>query len=371
MSILAPPHRGSSSLLVLFRSLWGCEAHLPYRLAAGDKLRQFTILKEAGYGGIEASLLDLGRDAAERRDAVAAMRELDLKLIVGIYSSWTDYGEDWRDLHGSVADQLRTFESQLDEVKELRAEHDVLHRINAHSGSDGWSEQQAREFFATALSITRSTEKKGSSASALVSHETHRGRPLANPFLCYRLCRSLEDLRLTLDASHWFVVCERLLGGSLGGSFDWEEGGGRDQDGDDAAPADEAAMLRFLCERVDHIHARVGTPESPQLTRLPGGRGGGGGGGGGTTWEDSAVVAHEQLWKAAWAAQRRKWPQGRGGRVGGGGGGCDYFVTATPEYGPAPYTPMEAGTGEPLSDVWEVTNEAAGQLRELCCGDIK
>ena len=144
-------------------------------------------------------------------------------------------------------------------------------------------------------------------------------------------------------------------------------GGTQEQDGDDdAAPADEAAMLRFLCERVDHIHARVGTPESPQLARLPGG--GAEGGLRGTAWEDSAVVAHEQLWKAAWTAQRRKWP--RDSRGGGGGGGGNFFVTATPEYGPAPYTPMEAGTGEPLSDVWEVTNEAAGQLRELC-GDNK
>ena len=241
MSILAPPHRGSSSLLVLFRSLWGCEAHL--RTAWLLETSSASYYTEGPVRRGSKHRCSTSEDAAERRDAVAAMRELDLKLIVGIYSSWTDYGEDWSDLHGSVADQLRTFESQLDEVRELRAENDVLHRINAHSGSDGWSEQQAREFFATALSITRSTEKKGSSASAPVSHETHRGRPLANPFLCYRLCRSLEDLRLTLDASHWFVVCERLLGGSLGGSFDWEEGGGRDQDGDDAAPADEAAML--------------------------------------------------------------------------------------------------------------------------------
>ena len=33
---------------------------------------------------------------------------------------------------------------------------------------------------------------------------------------------------------------------------------------------------------------------------------------------------------------------------------CD--LTVTPEYGPSPYNPMYPG-GEPISDVWEVTND--------------
>ena len=96
-----------------------------------------------------------------------------------------------------------------------------------------------------------------------------------------------------------------------------------------------------MCERVDHIHARVGTAEAPQLTTVPPP-----GQTHATAWAAAAAAAHEELWQAVW----------RGSSKG--------VLTATPEYGPAPYTPM-AADGTPLSDVWQETANAAASLREL------
>jgi hypothetical protein len=253
---------------------------------------------------------------------VEAVREANMGLIVGAYTSWTDYDEeDWCDLHGDADNQLRRFEEQLREVQELNAD-DVLHRVNIHAGSDSWTEEQTREYFNRALPLC---------GELPISHETHRGRPLANPFLCHRLCQEFSDLRLTLDASHWFLICERLIGSAAAA--------------DSCGPNWESSILSLMCERVDHIHARIGTPESPQLGAMPPTVSKGG-----TAWELEAAAAHEDLWVQVWRS-----------RAADG----DSIVTATPEYGPTPYTPMAVGTGEPLTDVWEVTNDARARLEQL------
>ena len=62
---------------------------------------------------------------------------------------------------------------------------------------------------------------------------------------------SSSQLRLTLDASHWFLVCERLLGNML------IPGGGGERT-NKRMEGYEETVLRLLCSRVDHIHARIG-----------------------------------------------------------------------------------------------------------------
>ena len=385
--------------LALFRSLWGCNAHAPFR-ACRSAAERMLLLRGAGYDGVEASLADLGACTAERRDSVAALRGAGLELIVGVYASWGDYDDapgGWSDLHGGAAAQLERFEAQLCEVAALgAAEGRVLRHVNAHSGSDAWSEDEAQRYFERALPLgeafsataataaaaaasagaagaaeevagsapppqqqqhqqqqqpqqqqqqqqqQRSSVQLPAPASPSVSHETHRGRPLANPFVCHRLCAAFPALRLTLDASHWFLVCERLLGGHGGGGAAAAAAAAAEGGGSAAAGCWEREVLLAMCERVDHIHARVGTPEAPQLTEVPpAGRAHA------TAWDAAAAAAHEELWEAVW--------RGSGRRV----------LTATPEYGPVPYTPMAAADGAPLSDVWQETENAAGRLREL------
>jgi len=134
-----------------------------------------------------------------------------------------------------------------------------------------------------------------------VSHETHRGRPLSNPFLTLRLLHALPSLRLTADISHWMVVCERLLGGREGG----REGRGVEEE-----------LLRTVARRTDHVHARVGNGQSAQVVMR-------GGGGGKEEDENEEGGEEEEVFERFWG-----WVQEaakEGGREG---------WTVTPEYGP-------------------------------------
>ena len=112
------------------------------------------------------------------------------------------------------------------------------------------------------------------------SFETHRGRPLGHAFQCQRILDAVPGLRLTADPSHWHVVHERFL---------------------DMNTRDERVLMNTVAGRVDHVHARVGNEERPQLA-LP--------------FNDVAVDWHVAFWRKCWAAGAR---------------------TACVEYGPAPY----------------------------------
>jgi hypothetical protein len=106
--------------------------------------------------------------------------------------------------------------------------------INSHSGSDHFSDAEAQSFFSVALSIEKEL-------GLIVSHETHRGRILSSPFTTQRLLQEFSSLKLTLDLSHWVLVCERQIS------------------------IDEPAM-QLAIKRTWHIHARVGTPQHAQVT---------------------------------------------------------------------------------------------------------
>ena len=92
------------------------------------------------------------------------------------------------------------------------------------------------------------------------------------------LIKKFPNLRLTLDLSHWNVVCERLV------------------------PLD---FLEPCWDRVDHIHARVGTHEFPQLSN--------------PTEDKQFLYYHEDAWKKVWKAQEKN----------------RAVSTLTPEYGPS------------------------------------
>ena len=143
--------------------------------------------------------------------------------------------------------------------------------INCHTGCDSFTESQAIECLEIVL-------EEGRKSTISISHETHRGRILGSPWVCLRMIEKFKDLRITLDISHWNVVSERLI---------------------------PLELLDPLFSRVDHIHARIGTHEAPQV---------------GNPRSESIkgfTEYHEQVWKAVWTSGNRK------------------VYTVTPEYGPA------------------------------------
>ena len=234
--------------LRVFASAWGNATHW------GSLRRLMDGLKFKGFAGLEASLADLGDDTAARRDVAAQARDRGLELIVGLYSHWTDYEGTWA--AADPAEHLDQLRRQVDACAAL----DPIH-INVHAGCDSWPEDVSTRFYEDAQSIV----------PANASFETHRGRPLGHAFQCQRILDAVPGLRLTADPSHWHVVHERFL----------------DMDA--------------VAGRVDHVHARVGNEERPQLA---------------APFDDAAADWHVAFWRRCWDAGAR---------------------TACVEYGPAPY----------------------------------
>jgi sugar phosphate isomerase/epimerase len=176
--------------------------------------------------------------------------------------------------------------------------------INCHSGRDFFSVEENKPFIdlTTALSKERGLR---------ILHETHRSRMLFAAPVARHFINNFPDLRLTFDVSHWCNVSESLL-------------------------TDQPQNLALALERVDHIHARIGHPEGPQVNdpRAP-------------EWQ-SAAEAHFAWWDTV---IRRKKEKGE-------------VMTILTEFGPPDYMPTLPYTREPLADQWAINVYMQQTLRK-------
>lgn len=241
-------------------------------------------IRQSGYDGAE---LWYPSDPAERKEVFSAFQQQGLKMGFLIGS-----GE-------------RNFEKHLDQFRsslEGAASQKPVY-INCHSGRDHFPFEQNAKF----IDLTTEVSK---SSGVPVYHETHRSRILYAAPVARQFIERLPDLRITFDVSHWCNVHESLL---------------RDQ---------EETLAKTL-ERVDHIHARIGHPEGPQVNdpRAP-------------EWKD-AVEAHFAWWDTVVA---RKKKEGR-------------LVTFLTEFGPADYMPSLPYTRQPVADQWAINKHMLDTLR--------
>jgi len=166
--------------------------------------------------------------------------------------------------------------------------------INCHSGRDFFSYDENKQFI-------DHTTQLGKKSGILICHETHRSRMLFAAPVAKQFIEKNKDLKITFDVSHWCNVSESLL---------------QDQE--------ENVMLAL--ERAEHIHARIGHPEGPQVNdpRAP-------------EWE-AAVKAHFAWWDRI---VERKKKQGS-------------MITFLTEFGPPDYMPTTPYTRQPLADQWAI-----------------
>jgi sugar phosphate isomerase/epimerase len=166
--------------------------------------------------------------------------------------------------------------------------------INCHTGRDYFSFEQGKTFLEHTIELSKSTGIK-------ICNETHRSRLLYSAPVARHYMESLPELRVTFDVSHWCNVHESLL-------------------------ADQTETLDLTLQRVDHIHARIGHPEGPQVNdpRAP-------------EW-DPAVKAHFAWWDKIVEMKKQK------GEV----------LTILTEFGPPDYMPTLPYTRQPLADQWAV-----------------
>jgi len=258
--------------LEIFRTLWG------YR---GTWQQALLEARAAGFDGFEARV----PGEAQARAAFAAfLREYEVPYIAIVFTSNAVLPQQ----SATPAEHLADFARQLPRAAELAPRF-----INVLAGNDRWPLAQQVDFFGQALEIARRS-------GVTCAFETHRARSLFNPWLTLQLIEQVPDLRFTSDISHWVVTCERLL--------------------DD--PADD---LGAFVERVQHIQARVGYDQGPQVPHP------------GAPEYAAALAFHQRHWETIWHSQRA-----RGLAV----------TTLTPEFGPDGYLHHLPFTDVPVADLW-------------------
>ena len=199
-------------------------------------------------------------------------------------------------------EHIRTFKSSV-----LAATSDLPIKplyINCHSGRDYFS-------FDENLSMIRFTIERSKQTGIPIYHETHRGRMCFAAPVTRKFLEAERDMHLTLDISHWCNVHESLL-------------------------EDQVNNVDIAIERTEHIHARVGHPEGPQVNdpRAP-------------EW-NKELKQHLAWWDKV--VKRKK--------------GKGEMLTILTEFGPANYMPTLPYTRQPVADQWEINAYMMRLLRE-------
>jgi sugar phosphate isomerase/epimerase len=282
--------------LLLFHSLWGFEGSLEAAIGRAQS---------RGFDGLELNLRHpvlLERPLADAADQV---RQANLRLVVELVTG----GDYVPDLACGVDGHLAELEQQLDACPGL-----APLKVTVITGSDSWSWREQERFWPRAIALAQ--------ASGLaVSFETHRSRSLANPWAMADWLAAFPGLRLTADLSHWCVVAERLM-------------------------TPELAPIQAMAAHVDHIHARVGHAQGPQVNHPF------------APEHQQALAAHLACWKVFAASQANRQAQHLGDPL------PPRPLTLTPEFGPDGYLPTLPFTNQPVADLLEINTKIAAWLRQ-------
>ncbi len=246
-------------------------------------------VKKEGYDGVELWWPTDNKKAQDELFAALKKYRLEIGFLCG--GSQTNPQE-----------HLAYFKKMIDAAAKQNIQRPLY--INNHSGRDHFSFDDNKKFIEHTNVLAKET-------GISILHETHRGRILFAAHITKQYIEKYAELKLTLDISHWCNVHESLLG-------------------------DQKETVDMALERTEHIHARVGHPEGPQVNdpRAP-------------EWENT-VKQHFDWWDKV--VERKK---KNGERM--------TFLT---EFGPPDYMPTMAYTKQPLSDQWAINVHMMKLLRE-------
>ncbi|KAJ1550760.1 hypothetical protein HK096_005187 [Nowakowskiella sp. JEL0078] len=242
---------------------------------------------------IEASLGDMGFTPQPFLDAI---NELSLDYILGIYTSWQDYEGPY--IETSLSQHIQQLEKQLLIARTFTPKPIW---INIHGGDDSWDSATTRKFFTKAVAVIKDLDLD----IKVCGFETHRTRCFYSPWNTLPILKEFKEVNLTLDFSHWVVVCERLLDTAF----------------------DDKKLWSVVVPRVGHIHGRIGTAQNSQV------------GDPSDPFVANEKVAFELIWKKCSDELEKK-------------GILNSSFTL--EYGPIPYTPSHPFTGLPVSNVDQI-----------------
>jgi sugar phosphate isomerase/epimerase len=177
--------------------------------------------------------------------------------------------------------------------------------INSHTGKDFFD-------FNTNCDIIAQAEQIVAAAGIPLWHEIHRGRFSFHLKTLLTYLKAFPKLKLVADLSHFCVVSESDL-------------------------SDQQELLTQIYPNIQHIHARVGFEQSPQVNH---------------------PFAPE--WKKHLDRYTNWWNEISQLQMQNGAA----QLTITPEFGPFPYMPQAPFTQQPLSDQWEVNRLMKKYLQE-------
>jgi sugar phosphate isomerase/epimerase len=244
--------------------------------------------KKEGYDGIE---IWWPGEKKEQDELFAALKKhsLDLGILLGAWQS-------------DPKEHLETFKKAIGEAARNTSQKPLY--INCHSGRDHFSFDQNKLFVEHTAGLSKET-------GILICHETHRSRIMFAAHITRQFIEKYPELKLTFDVSHWCNVHESLLD-------------------------DQDETVKLALERTEHIHARIGHAEGPQVNdpRAP-------------EWQ-TAVNKHLAWWDIV--AERKKKNGER--------------MTILTEFGPADYMPTLPYTRQPLGDQWAINVFILNLLRK-------
>ena len=241
--------------------------------------------KSAGYDGAE---IWWPSEEKERAQLFEAFKKHNLKIGFLIGSGDKDFAKH--------EDQFKQAAMDAAKAKPVY--------INCHSGKDYFTAEQKEKLINHTIRISADT-------GVPIYHETHRGRALYSAPVTAELMKKIPGLRLTLDISHWCNVHESYLG-------------------------DQEETIALSLSRTDHIHARIGHPEGPQVSdpRAP-------------EWS-GAVKTHFDWWDKVVERKRKE-------------GKSMTFLT---EFGPPDYMPTLPYTRQAVANQWEINVHILEVLRK-------
>ncbi len=244
-------------------------------------------VKNAGYNGIETAV---PFEEAEKLQLKKAIEKSQLLLI----------GQYWHSFENDFDQHLASYKKYLHNIATM---HPV--KIDSQTGKDYFSNEQNNQLFEVAKNFTVST-------GIAVAHETHRNKALFAANVAKQYLLQNPSLPITADFSHWCTVSESYL-------------------------EDQAEAIDIAVQHAIHIHARVGHPQSAQVTdpRLP-------------EWQE-ALQQHRQWWRKIYRHHVQQ---------------NQPALTITPEFGPAPYMLHDSVTKLPIADQWEINCWMMGYLKD-------
>lgn len=177
-------------------------------------------------------------------------------------------------------------------------------KINSQTGKDFFNFKQN-------YSLIKVAEKFTGETAIPVFHETHRNKFSFAAHITNEYLMKITSLQLTLDISHWFCVAESFL-------------------------EDQKESVDLAIARTEHLHARVGYTEGPQVPhpRV-------------SIWQP-ALQAHLTFWDEVAARMNVE----------------KRIFTITPEFGTFPYMIPLPADNKPICNQWDVNVFMMNLLRE-------